>query len=175
LPVLQPPALGTTLPAAQPSFFTTMLAPRLDARLRGETAAALEFTNRFANPWTRDNETVDRMERHAIRASKSAVKRYLVEKMGLDAWSLPVRGGRGGGGLDSMRTASGGTRLRFGWSHRAPRAELLIPANRGRVSFGVDGRGGVTASFETFSSRLRVGGAYDPEERDFTFALVGRF
>jgi len=177
----RPPSAPTSFGAApartSTSFFSSVLMPRVDARLRGDTAAALDFVNPSANPWMRDTKAVERVQVNAIRATKGAMKRYLVERFGLDAWSVPLSGGRGQGGLDAMRTNSGGTRLRFGISHMAPRAEVLVPTgNQGRVSVGVDVRGRVTGSFESAArSNLRVGGYFDPRVREVSFALTSRF
>jgi len=163
------------------TFLSTVLMTPVDARLRGESAAALEFAtfraNPMANPWTRDFGAVERVEAGAINATTKAMKRYVIDHLGLNGWSLPLGGGsRGGGGIASLRTDSGGTRLRFGFSHMAPRAEVLIPSgNTGRVSLGLDGRGRVSAAFETAAARLRVGGSYDPGSRDLNVVFVTRF
>ena len=153
--------------------------PPLDARLRGESAAALEFAtfraNAMANPWTRDFGAVQRVETGAINATSKAMKRYVIDKLGLNGWSLPL-GGSGGHGVAAMRTDAGGTRLRFGFSHMAPRADVLIPSgNTGRVTVGLDGRGNVSAAFESVSARLRVAGAYAPASHDLNVVFVTRF
>jgi len=104
-------------------FFAKYLAPRMDSRLAGEFDAATRFANPSTNPWTRDDGTVARVQRHAIRATKSAVKRYAIESLGLNAWSLPLFRGAGTG-LGALRTESGGPRLLFGFSiwRRGPRS-----------------------------------------------------
>jgi hypothetical protein len=155
-------------------FLETFLTPRMDTKLDAEFQAAQHFTNPAANPWTRDDATVSRVEKRAIRATKSALKRYAIESLGIDAWSLPLAGGRGTG-LDSLKTDSGGTRLRFGFSHLAPRAEVLIPVEAGRVSFSADAMGRMTTSFEMGSSRFRVGASVDPRAHEGGFALSCSF
>ena len=155
-------------------FFAKYLAPRMDIRLHGEFDAANRFANPSTNPWTRDDGTVSRVERQAIRATTSAVKRYAIESLGIDAWSLPLFGGNGRG-LGAFKTASGGARLRFGFSHLAPRAEVLIPAAHGRVTFSADVRGRLATSFESTASNFRVGVAYDAPAHAGSFSLIRRF
>jgi hypothetical protein len=134
----------------------------------------LDYTNPAGNPWMKDHETVEQMERAAFRATKGAIKRYAVDRLGLDQWSVPLKGG-GGRGLDAMKTESGGTRLRFGFAHRRPRAEVLIPVQSGRFAVSVDGRGNLGASFETNDWKFRVSAGVQPSEHEATFALVKRF
>jgi len=161
-------------PVAPRGFYAKFLAPRMASGLNGEIAAAAEFANPTANPWTRDDRTVSRVERGAIRATKSALKKYALESLGIDAWSLPLFGG-GGTGLRALRNDSGGTRVRFGFAHRAPRAEVLIPVNAGRVAFSADAMGRMGATFETSTSSLRLGASVDPRAHSGTFALTCRF
>ena len=149
-------------------------APRMTSGLNGEVAAAAFFANPTANPWTQDNGTISRIEKGAIRATTGALKRYAIEGLGIDAWSLPLFGG-GGNGLGALKTDSGGTRLRFGFSHLAPRAEVLIPAAHGRVAFSADARGRLATSFESAASNFRVGVSYDAPAHSGTFSLIRRF
>lgn len=162
-------------PAAPRGFYEKFLAPRMTSGLNHEVAAAAYYANPTASPWTRDNETVSRIEKGAIHATKSALKKYAVESMGIDAWSLPLFGGGGGRGLDSLKTESGGTRLRFGISHLAPRAEVLIPATHGRVAFSADARGRLATSFESTAANFRLGVSYDVPGHAGTFLLIRRF
>jgi hypothetical protein len=161
-------------PAAPRGFYEKFLAPRMTSGLNQEVSAAAYFANPTASPWTRDNETVSRIEKGAIRATKSALKRYAIESMGIDAWSLPLVGG-GGRGLDALKTESGGARLRFGISHLAPRAEVLIPATHGRVAFSADARGRLATSFESTAANFRLGVSYDVPGHAGTFLLIRRF
>jgi hypothetical protein len=162
-------------PKTEPtSFFARFFSPRMDAGLNGEVEAAKHFTNPAANPWTRDDETVMRIERRAIHGAKSAVKRYAIESLGLDAWSLPLVRGTGTG-LAALKTESGGPRLTFGFSHMAPRAEVLVPVNKGRVGFSADVMGRVGVTFEAPASSLRFGAAVDPRDHSATFGLTSRF
>lgn len=164
-----------TPPKAKPQgFFAKYLAPRMDSRLSGEFDAAVRFVNPSTNPWTRDDATVSRIEKHAIRATKSAVKRYAIESLGINAWSLPLLRGTGTG-LNALRTESGGPRLLFGFSHMAPRAEVLIPMTSGRVGFSADALGRVGIKFETPSSSLRFGATIDPRDHSGSFGLTSRF
>lgn len=161
-------------PAAPRGFYAKFLAPRMTSGLSGEVQAAAYFANPAANPWTQDNGTVQRIEKGAIHATKSALKRYAIESLGIDAWSLPLFGG-GGTGLGALKTDSGGARLRFGFSHLAPRAEVLIPAAHGRVTFSADARGRLATSFESAASNFRVGVSYDAPAHAGTFSLIRRF
>ena len=175
-PPKPPPAAGLRVAAVRkaPSFYASFLAPRLDARLHDESAAALEFANRAANPWTRDASSVERVQKGAIRATTGAFKRYAIDRLDLDGWSVPLVGG-GGRGLAALRNDAGGTRLRFGFAHMAPRAEVLVPSGEGRFAVSVDTRGRLGASFETKSSSLRIGAAVDPQSHDATLGLIRRF
>ncbi len=162
-------------PKADPhGFYAKYLAPRMDSRLNGEFDAAARFANPATNPWTRDDATVSRIERHAIRATKSAVKRYVIESLGLNAWSLPLLRGTGPG-LSALRTDSGGPRLLFGFSHMAPRVEVLIPVTPGRVGVSADARGRMGITFETPASGLRFGATVDPRDHSGSFGLTSRF
>jgi hypothetical protein len=134
----------------------------------------MEFVNRAANPWMHDATSVERVQKSAIRATTGALKRYAIDQLQLDGWSLPLVGG-GGRGLAALRTDAGGTRLRFGFAHMAPRAEVLVPSGQGRFGISVDARGRFGASFETKSSSLRVGGAVDPLSHEATLGLIRRF
>jgi len=161
-------------PVSPHGFYEKFLAPRMTSGLNREVAAAAHFANPIASPWTRDNEAVSRIEKGAIHATKSALKRYAIESLGIDAWSLPLFGG-GGSGLGALKTESGGTRLRFGISHLAPRAEVLIPATHGRVAFSADAKGRLATSFESSSANFRVGVSYDAPAHAGTFLLIRRF
>ena len=161
-------------PVAPRGFFAKFLAPRMTSGLSGEIAAAATFASPATNPWTRDNGTVLRVEKSAIHATRSALKHYAIESLGIDAWSLPLFRG-GGTGLDALRNDSGGTRLRFGFSHLAPRAEVLIPVNAGRVALSADAMGRMGATFETPTSSLRFGASVDTRAHGGTFALTCRF
>jgi len=155
-------------------FYSKFLAPRMARGLNGEVQAAIYFANPSANPWTRDDRTVSRVENRAIRATTGALKRYAIESLGIDAWSLPLVGGTGSG-VDALRTNSGGTRLLFGFTHGAPRAEVLIPVNDGRVALSADALGRMGATFQTSSSSLRVGASFDARTHDGAFSLTCRF
>jgi hypothetical protein len=161
-------------PAVQHGFYSRFLAPQMTSGLNAEVAAAAYFASPTANPWTQDNGTVSRIERSALHATTGALKQYAIESLGIDAWSLPLFGG-GGNGQHPLKTESGGTRLRFGFSHMAPRAEVLIPATHGRVAFSADARGRVATSFESATSNFRFGVSYDAPAHAGTFSLIRRF
>jgi hypothetical protein len=155
-------------------FLQRFLAPRMDTGLNGEFQAADHFANPAANPWTRDNRTVSRVEKSAIRATTGALKRYAIQSLGLDTWSVPLFGAKGTG-LEALKTDSGGARLRFGFSHLAPRAEVLFPVDAGHVAFSADAMGRLSTSFETPSSRFRVGASVDPRAHEGGFSLSCSF
>jgi hypothetical protein len=162
-------------PAVAPhDFYAKFLAPRMDIGLNAEIQAAVFFANPTANPWTQDNGTVSRVERQAIHATKGALKNYAIDQLGINEWSVPLIGGSGSG-VDALRTESGGTRLVFGFSHLAPRAEVLVPVNGGRVSFSADALGRVGTSYQMSESKLRFGASVDPRAHDGTFSLSCQF
>jgi hypothetical protein len=152
-------------------FLKSFLTPRLNARLGGMRAAVADFSDPNGNPWTRSWETQDQVRDSALRATKSAVKRYALERLYLTGWSLPLGAGHGRG-LSAFRTESGGPRLRFGFSHRAPRVEALFPMQTGRMAVSADPFGRVGAAFETPSGRLRFGLNLDPQDHEATFGLL---
>ena len=152
-------------------FLNSFLAPRLNARLGGLRAAVTEFSDPNANPWTRTWETQDQVRRSAESATKSALKRYALDRLSLTGWSVPL-GASHGKGVSAFRTESGGPRLRFGFSHRAPRVDVLFPLDKGKVAFSADPLGRVGTSFETSSGRLRFGLSLDPREHEATFGLL---
>ena len=155
-------------------FFARYLAPRMDTGLNGEVQAAAYFANTSPNRWTRDDGTVLRVERRAIHATKSAVKRYALESLGLNAWSLPLFRGNENG-VHALRTDSGGARLLIGFSHRAPRAEVLIPVTSGRLALSADAMGRMGLTFETPATGLRLGVSVDPRAHTGSFGLTTRF
>jgi hypothetical protein len=155
-------------------FYERVLAPHVDGHLDNEIEAAIQFAAPGANPWTQDVGTVSRVEKEATRAAKGAIRNYAIEQLGLNAWSVPLFGASGSG-VDALKTSSGGARLLFGFSHLAPRAEILVPCGAGQVSFSADATGRLGTSFQMPESRLRFGASYDPGAHDGTFSLSCRF
>lgn len=155
-------------------FLSKFLAPRMDTRLDGEVSAAANFMNPSANPWMRDEAIVSRVERTALRATKGALKRYAIESLGIDAWSLPLFGAKVRG-VEALKSDSGGARLRFGFSHRSPRAEVLFPVSAGRVAFSADATGRISTTFETPSTNFRLGATIDARAHEGAFGLTCRF
>jgi hypothetical protein len=152
-------------------FMNSFLAPRLNSRLGGLRAAVTEFSDPNANPWTRTWETQDDVRRNATSAAKSAAKRYALERLNLAGWSLPL-GGSHEKGVAAFRTESGGPRLRFGFSHLAPRVDVLFPLQNGKIAFSADPLGRVGTSYEAPGGRLRFGLALDPRDHTATFGLL---
>jgi hypothetical protein len=170
------PKLVRNAPAKKSSsFLARYLAPSVDARLRDSTAAALDFVNRSGNPWTRDPLAIGRVEQNALSATTNAFKRYAIERLGLDAWSLPLSGGLGGRGLDALRSDTPGPKLRFGFSHLAPKAEVSVPTGGARFAFSLDARGRIGMTFERAAGAFRLGATLDPVDRNATLGLVRRF
>lgn len=157
------------------SFYSNYLVPRMDSRLRGEAAAADEYVDRAANPWTKDPATVERIERGAIKAGKKAVKRYLVESLRLDTLSIPLFETRKSGGDSAAVGGDSRARLRFGISHLMPRAELTIPVTYGRVGLRADARGAMDCSFESTSYTFRLDVSVDPREHAGIITIGRRF
>jgi hypothetical protein len=114
------------------------------------------------------------VEKGAIRAVTGALKRYAVESLGIDRWSLRVTGRRG---RDAVASAddSRGVRFHLGFSRLAPRADLLIPVRAGRVVLSADARGQVRTTFERASSRLRLAAEVDVPEHTATVRLSMQF
>ena len=158
------------------NFYSSYLVPRMDARLQGEATAAEDYVNPAANPWTRDHATVERIEKNAIKAGKKAVKRYLVESLRLDTWSIPLfETGRKSGVSSEAVSRDSRARLRFGISHLTPRAELTIPVTYGRVALRADTRGAVDCTFESTSYTFRLDVSVDPREHTGTVTIGRRF
>ncbi len=160
-------------PAVKHGFYAVYLTPAMTARLHREAVPAIDFANHHANPWTRDVTTVDRVELGALRATKRAVKRYAIARLRIDRWTVPLT--RAGGAMDARLTGARGTRLRFGVSHMAPRADVLIPVTTGRVAVSVGAKGQLDAMYETTSYRFRVWASYDVRHRAATFGLSHYF
>jgi hypothetical protein len=173
-PVTSKVTEATKAPVVPHGFFERFLAPRVAAGLYGETDAAVTFSNHAANPWTRDNETVGRIGTDALRETKRAVKRYAIESLGVDRWSVPLLA-NAGSRMDSRMTSARGTRLRFGISHMSPRADVTIPVANGRFAVSVNTRGELDADFETVSRNFRMGISFDPAEHSATFSLARLF
>lgn len=169
VPALQPAPVPVQ---ARHSFFDAYLNPKMAARLGDQRAfLASGVLHGEAQDWTRDPDSVERVEQRATSALKSAVKRYALERLNLVNLSVPIFGSGRGSAL-AADGASPGTRLRFGISHMAPRAEVLLPLASGRLSVGADARGRVSSSFETERHGLRLMGALDPGEKSATFGVT---
>jgi len=168
------PLAPRVAPPASRGFLQSFLAPRMAVLMQRDGAAAADYASPVANPWTRDREVVDRVQRDAARATKSALKRYAVQTFSLDTWFVPLSGGRGGA-IVGRGEQTNGAGLRFGFSHRAPRAEVSLPVAAGRMALSADTRGRLGATFRTTASDLRVGAAVDPSEHRATFDLTLRF
>lgn len=161
------------------SFLSGYLTPDMDSRLQGQTAAAIEFANPAANPWTRNEDTVHRVRVEALRAGKTAAKNYILDSLGISNWSIPLFT-TSKAGMPALMTPDGQirddrARLRFGISHLAPRAQLMIPVTYGHVGIAADARGSFDASYESHSYTFRVAFGYDPRENTSTLTLGRRF
>jgi len=162
-------------PAPAPTgFYKKFFAPQMESKLGGDLDAAVEFVNRDANPWTRNDDTVTRVQRNAISATKRALKRYAIESFHMDTWALPLFKGASSGSGEAGSTPRS-AHLRFGISHMRPRAEVLITATHGRVVVSADARGAVAATFESQTSDVRLGFTFDVPAHAATFTLNRRF
>ena len=156
-------------------FYDAYLVPKMSARLHGENvAAASDFADPRANPWTRNVEAADRVEHRALRAAKGAFKSYALERLGVDRWSIPLVG-RGGDGGPSSDSEPRGVRVSLGVSHLAPRADVRIPAGTSNLVLSADVRGHYAATFEPASSRVRVAADFDARDRSAAVRMSLRF
>ena len=173
------PATATTeqvkkFVAPPTGFLNKFLTPGMTSKLNGDVSAANEFVDLRANPWTRDDQTISRIERNAFSATKRALKQYVIESMRVDAWSVPLFQA-GGSKFGTVGGETSRARLRFGISHLTPRAELSIPSGRGNASFSFNARGAMGVSFDSKASNFAVGVAVDPKAHTASFTLNRRF
>lgn len=161
-------------PALPRSFYQKFFTPQIASKLDGEISAATFFVDRAANPWTQDSGTIGRIEDRTIRATKGALKRYIIQSLQMDTWSQTVLGGRGSG-IGTVQAGSSGARIRFGISHLAPRADILIPSSHGNVGLSIDVRGRVSTSFASHASNFSTSFSFDPPEHQGSFSLIRRF
>jgi hypothetical protein len=166
-------------PDEKKNFYRNFLTPQMKQRLNGQEFAATEFANRSSNEWMRDDETVGRVQKGAITATKKALKRYAIQSLGIDKWSLPLfRSARANDGAGEAAGLGGEVqraRLRFGISHLSPRAEVIIPATQGKFAISADTRGMFGATFESPGSDIRFGLTYEASSHAATFVLNRRF
>jgi hypothetical protein len=159
-------------------FGEAYLKPRMMAVFPLEnTLATADLRNPSSNPVARDPATLARVQKGATRAIKGALKTYAIEGIGINRWTIRLTNREGE--QQQAKAASlddtGGVRIRFGVSHLAPRADLLIPVDAGRVVVGADARGNVRTIFEPAASRLRVAADYDVPGHLATVRLGMRF
>ena len=161
--------------SAHRGFYETELAPRMAAERHDDLWVGTNFGIPESTVWARDPATVSLVEGHTIRSIGDAFKGYALEQLGIDRWSFPVAGRTGRSGHVAVSGPTSGVRLRFGVSHLAPRADLLIPTSAGRVALSVDARGRFQATFEPVSSRLRFAADADVPARTASVALSAQF
>ena len=156
-------------------FYESYLVARLSHGLRDEIEPAADpFAISTSNLWARDSVAVQRVEGRAIRSVTGALKGFLIERIGFDRWSLPLTRG-GSRSPAAPGNGAGGMRVRFGFSHMAPRADFLIPVAAGRVVVSASARGRVGTTFEPTTSRLRLVADVDVPEHVATVHLGLRF
>ena len=154
-------------------FYRKFLEPRMTSKLTGDVASAAEFADRSANPWTRDDQAVSRIQKNAISATKRALKQYAIASLRVDAWSVPLF--KTGSGFGTVGGQDSRARLRFGISHMTPRADIQIPSGRGNASFSIDARGAMDMSYESKASNFGLGVSYDVPAHTAFFTLSRRF
>jgi hypothetical protein len=158
-------------------FGEAYLKPRMMAVFPLEnTLATADLRDPSSNPVARDPATLARVQKGATRAIKGALKTYAVEGLGINRWTIRLTNREG----EQQRASSpddtrGDVRVRFGVSHLAPRADLLIPVGAGRVVVGADARGNFRTIFEPGASKLRVATDYDVPGHIATVRLGMRF
>lgn len=156
-------------------FYETFLAPGMSTVVRGEHAVTLEDgANSWSNRGTQDPGAAGRVETRAIRALAKGVKRYAIERLAADGFSLPVLLGRTHDGA-ALPDDTRGARLHLGFSSLAPRADLLIPVNAGRVVVSADARLRVSTTFESAAFGFRLAASIDIPERTAVMGLNLRF
>jgi hypothetical protein len=161
--------------SAMDEFREAYLTPRMRAQFPHEnTVATVDLTNPLSNPVMTDPAAVDLVQKRAIRAMTGALKRYAIESLGIDRWSLRIAGP---GGRD--RTAPGddsrAVRFRVGFSQLAPRADLVIPVTSGRVVVSADARGHMRTTFERSASRLTFAADFYVPDHTATVRLNMQF
>jgi hypothetical protein len=157
------------------SLYETYLSLPMSRGLRDEAGPAAEaFTVPTSNFWAKDPITVQRVEGRSIRAVEQSLKGYAIERLGIERWSIPLFG-HSRGNATAPGGGAGTVKLRFGFSHLAPRADLLIPTTTGRVIVSADARGHVGTTFEPTTSKLRFTADVNVPERVATARLGVRF
>jgi hypothetical protein len=157
------------------TFIHAFLAPRMAARLGDDPAGrASDPSDPAAKAWTQDTGASSRVGRNAISAATSAIQKYALERLNVDAWSIPLLH-RAGTKVSGDTAVSTGPRLRFGIVHMSPRAEVVVPAGDGRFAFSADLRGNLAASFETAGARVRLAASVDVSGRNSSVFLSKRF
>jgi len=161
--------------SATDEFRTAYLTPRMLAQFPHEnTVATADLMNPSSNPVMTDPASLQLVEKRAIRAVTGALKRYAVEGLGIDRWSVRLTGGswrpRAAPADDSRAV-----RFHLGFSRLAPRADLLIPVTAGRVVVSADVRGHLRTTFEPDSSKLRLAADVDIPEHTATVGLNWQF
>ncbi len=153
-----------------PGFYESYLAPGVSAALRKEGAVSTDdYASSWSNRQTQDPAAVARVRTRALRALENGFKRYAIERLEAEGFTLPVLGGRRHhGAVQSDDTR--GARLRLGVSSLAPRADLVIPVDAGRVVVSADARLRLTTTFTSVAFGFRVAAKIDVPART---AVVG--
>jgi hypothetical protein len=138
------------------------------------TVATADLRNPSSNPVMTDPAALALVEKGAIRAITGALKNYAIEGLGIDRWSLRLKGGSGHSRV-APADESRGVRFHLGFSRLAPRADLQIPVTAGRVVVSADVRGHLRATFEPNSSKLRLAADVDVPEHFATVRLSLQF
>jgi len=161
--------------SATDEFREAYLTPRMLALFPYEnTVATADLMNPSSNPVMTDPASLQLVEKGAVRAVTGALKRYAVDGLGIDRWSLRVTG-RSERNRVAPDDDSRAVRFRLGFSRLAPRADLLIPVTTGRVVVSVDARGHMRTTFEPNSSKLRLAADVDVPEHTATVRLNWQF
>jgi hypothetical protein len=170
-----PPKLLIGHESEAKSFLHAFLAPRMAARLGDDPAGrAADPADSAAKAWMQDTGASSRVGRSAISAATSALQNYALEKLNVDAWSIPLLH-KGSAEDNGGPAGATGPRLRFGIAHMSPRAEVVMPAGDGRFAFSADLRGNLAASFETSGAKLRLAASVDIQGRNSGVTLSKRF
>jgi len=159
--------------SATSGFYEDFVAPQMSILYRDETAAAAATpSNPSSNRATQDPAVRERVGKRAVRAFDGGLKRYAIERLGIDGWSFPMLGRHDGSALPNDTR---GARLNLGFSSLARRADLLIPVSSGRVVVSRDVRGRFATTFQAASSKCRLAATVDVRERRAAVGLGLQF
>jgi hypothetical protein len=158
-----------------PGFYEAHLAPGVSAALRNERVVGIDdYASSWADRSTQDPAAASRVGTRALRALERGLKHYAIERLEAEGLTLQVLQGRSHRGA-TLPEDSRGARLQLGVSSLAPRADLLIPVDAGRVVVSADARLRLTTTFESAAFGFRLAAKIDVPARTAVIGLGLRF